>query len=255
MHSDLFRLHATIEEAHWWFVGRRRIMRDLVTAVLPPTPGGGGVIADIGCGTGANIAALSGMYECIGVDTSKDAVELARLRYPGVRFLLGEAPKVLGQQVSAVDLFLLMDVLEHLEDDVGTLSALVSAARPGALFLITVPADMRLWSAHDEIFGHYRRYDRETLRSLWSGLPVEAVLLSHFSSRLYPVVRAVRTLTRLRGGTFGAQGTDFRIPPAPMNRALTRLFSGEGVRLTGVLRGDSSPYRSGSSLIAILRVR
>ncbi len=256
MQSDLFRLHADIEETHWWFVARRRIMRDLVEAALPPMPTGKkSLVADIGCGTGANVASLSGMYECIGVDTSTDAIELARLRYPKVRFLLGEAPGILGPQAADVNLFMMMDVLEHLEHDARALSGLVSAARPGAIFLLTVPADMRLWSAHDEIFMHYRRYDPDTLRALWSGLPVDTLLLSHFSSRLYPIVRAVRTLTRLRGGTFGAKGTDFNVPAAPVNRALTAFFGGESARLKGVLRGASSPYKNGSSLIAILRVR
>jgi hypothetical protein len=148
-----------------------------------------------------------------------------------------------------------MDVLEHLEHDVRALSALISAAKPGAFFLITVPADMRLWSGHDEVFGHYRRYDRETFRALWSGLPVDALMVSHFSARLYPIVRVVRAVSRLRGATFGAEGTDFRVPAGPINRALIELFGGEAQRLTGVLRGTARPYRAGSSLVAVLRVR
>lgn len=251
MQTHLFLLHADIEDRHWWFVGRRRIMRSLVQAVLPPSRNN--QIVDVGCGTGANIASLSDAYDCVGVDTSSDAIAAARQRYPSVAFRLGTAPDALGEIARRADMFLCMDVLEHIENDRNVFASIVAPMKAGALFLVTVPADMALWSAHDESFGHFRRYDPDTLRRLWAEQPVSELLLSHFSSRLYPVVRAVRTVTRLRGKSFGAGGTDFRIPAAPMNRALTRLFAGEATRLVSALHGRAAPYRFGSSLVALLR--
>jgi hypothetical protein len=153
-----------------------------------------------------------------------------------------------------VDLFVLMDVLEHVRDDFAFLSDLLGRAAAGTQFLIAVPADMRLWSPHDEVVCHYRRYDRARLERLWQGLPVSVRLLSYANARLYWPVRLVRQVARLRGKAAGAAGTDFTLPPGPVNRALARCFAGETKRLLrGIDVPGAYPYRYGASLVAILR--
>jgi len=146
-----------------------------------------------------------------------------------------------------------MDVLEHVEDDVAMLSAQVAALKHGGIFLITVPANMQLWSQHDESFGHHRRYESDSLRAVWQGLPVRERLLSYFNSRLYPVVRAVRLLSNLRGRSWGRAGTDVSLPPGPVNRLLEGIFAGEATRLTA-LAGDEHRrgYGRDVSLIAVI---
>ncbi len=157
MQSAQFELHADIEQRHWWFVARRRILRQLIESVLPPSREN--TILDVGCGTGANLASLANDYRCVGIDTSAQAVALAQQRFPKVRFLTGFAPQdVPAEILAATRLVLLTDVLEHVEDEYALLSQLLAAVQPGTKFLITVPADPALWSPHDESFGHYRRY-------------------------------------------------------------------------------------------------
>jgi SAM-dependent methyltransferase len=251
VHPDLFRLHAQLEDQHWWFVGRRSITQSLVRTILPASSPH--LVVDVGCGTGANIAALSDSYRCIGIDTSLEAISLARERFSSVEFVHGVAPEALGDSARSADLFLVMDVLEHVPDDFSLFSSLLESAKLGALFLITVPANRWLWSEHDVSFGHYRRYDTNRLRQVWSGLPVSVLLLSQFNSRLYPIVRAVRLLTRLRGAPFGMGRTDLTLPPRPINRALSVTFAGEAARLRRVLERRAKPYRRGTSLIAIVR--
>jgi SAM-dependent methyltransferase len=253
MRSPQFELHADIEERHWWFRGRRRIMRDLARRVLS-TPTRASVV-DVGCGTGGNIAALSGEFSCIGVDSSAEAIELARRRYPEVRFFCDPVAALGDGTLGQAGLFLVMDVLEHVPDDFRLFSEILSAARPGAHLLITVPADMGLWSGHDESFGHYRRYDPERLALVWEGLPATPLILSHFNARLYPVIRLTRMLTRLRGRPFGRAGTDFRIPARPINALLEELFAGEARALLHALDGKrpGGGYSRGASLIALLR--
>lgn len=252
MQPELFQLHARVEEKHWWFVARRRIMRDVLQGVLPPDQNR--LVVDVGCGTGANVVSLADAYTCIGIDTSEEAIRFARQRFEGIRFIQGLAPQDLGEEAERMDAILLMDVLEHVEDDSALLAAQVNALKPGGLLLLTVPADMRLWSEHDVSFGHYRRYDLEGFRAVWRDLGIEEVMISYFNTRLYPIVRAIRTLNRLRGRAWGRSGTDLSIPPGPVNRWLERYFAGESKRLIALLNGRrNSGYGYGVSLIAILR--
>src|SRR5262245_26996147 len=107
MQSEQFRLHAQIEERHWWFVGRRRILRQLVRAVSPPAGKSDSIVVDIGCGTGANPAALADEYRCVGIDTSSEAVELARQRFPDITFIRGEAPRDVAKWLARASVVLL----------------------------------------------------------------------------------------------------------------------------------------------------
>ena len=251
MDKSQYDLHAEIEERHWWFVGRRRIMRRLVEQILPTSKDA--LVIDVGCGTGANIADLADSYDCTGIDTSELAIERAERRYQRVRFIRGKAPEDLGELASQADLFMMMDVLEHIEDDRSAFRELFEAARPGAQFLLTVPADMKLWTEHDVSFGHYRRYDMDEFAGLWKDLPATTALLSYFNTRLLPIIRAIRSRHKKSGKVSGQAGTDVWVPIRPANWLLTSIFAGEAGRLTRLLGGDSSPYQKGASLIAIVR--
>jgi len=251
MHTEQFQLHADIEEGHWWFVARRRIVQRLIARVVPPSRAA--TIVDVGCGTGANIAALAEHYSCVGIDTSAEAIALARQRFPGVRFVVGQAPQALGDVMPRARLVMLMDVLEHVSDDFALLSTLLAAAPAGCYFLLTVPADETLWTEHDESFGHYRRYDAGRLEQVWAGLPVKVHLLSYFNARLLPLIRLVRGWDQRRGKAAGRSGTDFWIPRPPFNALLGAVLAGEGRRLVKMLSGRGRPYRAGASLLAVLR--
>jgi SAM-dependent methyltransferase len=252
MGPEQFRLHAELEERHWWFVGRRTIACEIVERILPP--GRGRTVVDVGCGTGANIASLADRYEAVGIDPSAAAISYARERYPDVTFLCGSAPNGLGSIAADADLFLLMDVLEHVPDDRQLLGDLVGVSKPGSHILLTVPADMSLWSEHDVAFGHYRRYDLPLLREVWNGLPVTPRLVSYFNARLFPAVKAVRTVSRWRGGASGRSGTDLSSPPPVLNRVLSQVFAGEARRLVGCLDAvHPAGYPFGVSLVAVLR--
>ncbi len=251
MRPDLFALTADLEERHWWFTARRRIVKALIERILPPARSS--LVIDVGCGTGANIAALADDYACLGIDPSEVAIELARDRFPSVEFRVGSAPADLGESAQQADLFLLLDVLEHVEDDFAQFSAIAAAARPGAHILVTVPADPSLWSAHDVSHGHYRRYEPDRLEMIWHDLPFRVRLMSHFNARFYPMIRAVRLAGRMLGTSSGARETDLFQPPAPVNGLLETVFAGERRRLVELLEGRRDRgYRRGVSLIALL---
>ena len=256
MQQDQFELHCEIEERHWWFVARRQIICSLIHQLVPPAsdPTQQATVIDVGCGTGANVAALADDYRAVGIDTSAEAIRMAAQRFPGVDFRAGYAPDDLSDCIGQAELVMLNDVLEHVPDDFQLLTSLLAAMQPGAYCLITVPADLRLWSPHDESFGHYRRYDRQRLSRVWAELPVETVLCSYFNTRLYPIIRLLRGWNRRRGQTAGMAGTDFDIPSRPVNWLLQKVFAGERHRLFGLLGDhDGNAYARGVSLVAILR--
>ena len=248
MDAELYRLHADVEERHWWFTARRSIIGALLREVVPP--GSANLVIDVGCGTGANAAALAGDYHVIGIDPEPAAIAFARQRFPRVRFVEGSSPADLPQAVDAAA-FLFTDVLEHIEHDRAFLHEWLAVARPGAHFLITVPAEPALWSSHDEVFGHFRRYMPDTLSALWHNAPVKLKLLSAYNARLYPAIKLVRTISRAIGRTAGRAGSDLGRPLPLVNTMLHSIFQGEADRLKKALRGGPT-YRRGVSLIALL---
>jgi len=119
---------------------------------------------------------------------------------------------------------------------------------------MTVPADPKLWSPHDEVYGHCRRYTSEVLARVWEGLPVEARLLAPFNRILYPAVRVVRAVTNRRGRRVGSVKGDLSLPWSPVNCLLERLFSLEVPAILRLLNG--APTRvdgRGVSLFTVLR--
>lgn len=250
MQAEQYALHADIETRHWWFAARRRIVRSLVERLAPPSKSS--VVIDVGCGTGANVAALAESYACRGMDASPDAIEHARQRFPEVEFACESDFARRADWLAEARVVLLMDVLEHVEDDFLFLSRMLAPLEPGTQVVITVPADPRLWTPHDESFGHWRRYDLERLAATWRGLPVRQRLLSGYNARLYPVIRAVRAVTSARGKAAGRAGTDFAMPPEFANRLLEGFFAGERAALLRALDRGTVPYRHGASSIAVL---
>ena len=252
MQKATFELHAQLETQHWWFRARARLIHQLVRALSPPRVGQR--VLEVGCGTGGTLAVFADEYACCGVDPSEVAIALARQRFANVEFRCGYAPEDAKDLLARTGMVLLLDVLEHLEDDAAFLGKLVPAMSGGAYLIITVPADMRLWSPQDENYGHFRRYDRETLARALSGLPAALVCSSYFNSRLYPVIRLVRAVNVLRRRPSGAAGADLFLPPGWANRLLERIFAGEGRVLGQLLAGRREKgYRRGVSLLAILR--
>ncbi|SNB48123.1 bifunctional 2-polyprenyl-6-hydroxyphenol methylase/3-demethylubiquinol 3-O-methyltransferase UbiG [Geobacter sp. DSM 9736] len=244
MDISQFTLHAEIEDSHWWFCARREIIFSELKRFLPP--GAGMCLAEIGCGTGGNLRVLERHYSVLGVDLAPEAVKYASERLEAPVFL-GDFRDRLKGRWDQIDAVLLADVLEHVEDDVAFLHDIVSCLKPGGILLLTVPAHRFLWSHHDLVLGHIRRYSAAGLRALWQGLPVEELRFSSFNFILFPIMAAVRLLGR--GGERKEGESDLRPLPAPLNGLLFRLFALERL----LLKVCPLPY--GASYLALLRKR
>src|SRR5450631_4625860 len=113
MDEAQYDLHAEIEERHWWFAGRRTIVKRLLEKIVPPRPDA--LVIDVGCGTGANVAALAQSYRCLGLDESSQAIAHARARFPNVEYVCEAGVGARADRFASASAVLLMDVLEHVE--------------------------------------------------------------------------------------------------------------------------------------------
>ncbi|MEZ6154151.1 MAG: class I SAM-dependent methyltransferase, partial [Pirellulaceae bacterium] len=147
MESAQFQVHADLETTHWWFTARREIFRRLIDALIPPSKDR--LLVEVGCGTGGNIAKFASAYSCVGIDISPHAIERAVKLYPDHTFVCGEAPGDIEQELASASIVLLLDVLEHVDDDYQLLAQILSTVRPGCYVFLSVPADPCLWSQHD----------------------------------------------------------------------------------------------------------
>ncbi len=122
----------------------------------------------------------------------------------------------------AFDLVLMLDVLEHIADDLSALESAKSALRTGGHLVLSVPALSLLWSRHDEANAHHRRYNPQGLRRLLdtAGFEVETVRYFFFWT-VAPML--LRRVLAPAGTARGAADYDVAIPPAPINRTLETL--------------------------------
>lgn len=252
MRDEIQTHNAGIEDRHWWFAARRRILRALVDEIAA---GRRLRVVDVGCSTGGNAGSLADAHDVRGFDASVTAIRIASQRHPRARFDVATDLAPIRAAARDSDLVLLMDVIEHVEDDFHFVSSIASELAPGAHVLVTVPADPKLWSAHDVASQHWRRYTRERLERVWRDLPLEPRLVSPSNALLAPLVRGAR---KLRGERPPARGTgaDLAVPIAPLNALLRIAFEREAAPLARALRADArAPYRDGISWLAVLRRR
>ncbi|MHC4789665.1 MAG: class I SAM-dependent methyltransferase [Planctomycetota bacterium] len=243
MREAEIRIHKELEDVHWWFRGRRRVVLTLVRRFLRPSDG---AVLEVGCGTGGNLRRLAAAgYRVLGLEPDPRMAAVARRR-AGCPVLEGGLPDGLSVIEADVAAVLLLDVLEHIKDDEGALRAVAAFLPRGGWLIVTVPAFPSLWSYHDESFGHIRRYAPEQLRRRLRGAGFEVAWLSCFNIALLPAAVCVRAVRRLLGPTEGK--TDFYLPPRALNALLAGVFGFEAV-LAGRVR---VPF--GLSLCAVARV-
>jgi SAM-dependent methyltransferase len=193
---QFFAKIAAVEDRHFWFCARNRIIAAAAHGVVAGLAPGYRVL-EVGCGTGVVLRQLVEICrggEVIGMDLFPEAVAFASRR-ASCPVLAGDVlnPPELG----AIDMVGIFDVLEHLPDDRVILRGLHRLLKPGGALLLTVPAHMSLWSYFDVSSCHCRRYERGELASRLGEAGFRIEYLTEFMTVLFPLVWAGR---RLKGG-------------------------------------------------------
>jgi SAM-dependent methyltransferase len=242
MERVVYQQMAELDDRHWWYRARREIIADLIRrdGNLPP----GAQILEIGCGTGHNLAMLAGFGHVEGLELDDEARELSEKRL-GRKVLSSPLPELAGVPDRHYDLIGAFDVIEHIDDDRAALASVATKLKPGGRFIMTVPAHQWMWTAHDVVNHHKRRYSKSGVRRLIEESPLALVKLGYFNSMLFPLAVAERAFSKLRG----REDADVTLPPAPLNAALEAVFASERY-LVGRL-----PLPIGLSLFAVAEAR
>jgi len=229
---------AELDGLHWWYRARRDILAKLIERRIKLSKDAR--ILEIGCGTGHNVLMLKrfGDVDAIEIDPAARALATERL---GKEVGSAPLPELPGVPDGAYDMVAILDVLEHVEADEEALRSIARKLKPGGKILITVPAHQWMWSAHDVVNHHQRRYTRKTFKRVIDLAGLKLNLLSYFNSLLFPLAAAAR----LAGRVTGKEDSDDTLPTAPVNKLFEFLF---GLERHAIGR---MPLTPGVSLVAI----
>lgn len=232
-----------LEESHWWYRGRRALVRAALDRWAPPRRPL--QILDLACATGGSMRFLGDYGTVRGIDISEETIRLCRRR--GVATIVrGDALK-LPFRGERFDVVLALDAFEHFEDDRAAMAEVYRVLRPGGLLVATVPAFMLLWSPHDEAYHHFRRYRKAQLRARLEDAGFHTERVSYSSMALFLPVLGLRRLRALRPRPVEEATSDFAVPmPWPLEPLAALITRAEtalekrvdlpfGVSLYGVL--------------------
>jgi SAM-dependent methyltransferase len=229
------------EDRHWWFRGRRRVLNKVISGLELQR---GARILDAGCGSGRNMLELARYGEVTGIELSDIAIDAARAR--GVGEVVSGSVIDMPFADGSFDLAVCLDVIEHLENDRRALRELRRVVAPDGVLVVTVPAYQWLWSTHDTVNHHYRRYRQTTLLQAARESGWACAHATYFNSLLLPVAIAVRLLERARSGSRDSS-PDLWVPPEPINRLLQQPMNLEAA----IIGGGRRRIPAGLSLIAV----
>jgi SAM-dependent methyltransferase len=218
--TDLYHKEST----YWWNVSKRGMVLSLLrSSGFLENRGELGLAIDIGCGGGYTARVLESDWRMVGIDISRDSLQLCQSR--GLKRLCRVDVREfsLPFKTDSFDLVLALDVVEHVEDDIHALSECHRILKVGGLLIVTVPAFMALWSPWDEALGHRRRYTvlRLAETSQQAGLAVKKLTYMFFF--LFPIAVLIRGAKRLVQRDVKSYSSDFIPIPAALNSLLIQI--------------------------------
>lgn len=239
MDAQYLGAYRALYERHWWWRAREEMLTREIERLAPTAPLRR--ILDVGCGDALFFPVLRRFGEPYGVEPSPDALSPDSPWRPRIH----EGPFDGSFQPKArFDLVLALDVLEHLAAPAAFLDHVRRVSLPGAWFVITVPAFLALWTAHDDLNAHITRFRQKELVELVRAHGFEVVHARYFFVLLAVVKLATRLIETVRRSPPHSPG----VPRAPINALLHAVC-----RVEQAILGRSAPW-FGSSLLLIARV-
>ena len=201
-------------ESHWYYVSKGRALRSMLRGAECSE------ILDVGAGSGI----FSRQLLDAGIGDCATCVDPAYPKEYTESHNGHQLSFVRSHDQQTQDLVLLMDVLEHVEDDVQLLRQYTELMPRDGLVAITVPAFKFLWSGHDVFLEHYRRYSRSMLMKLVTDAGLELVDCRYFFGMLFPAVAALRLANarKLRNSTAEPKSS-LKSHGKMLNSMLTRI--------------------------------
>jgi SAM-dependent methyltransferase len=242
MEEIVYHTNYQLEDTYWWFVARNKIVLDIINKKCQLKEGDD--FLDAGCGTGGFTKQLGEHYNIIGLDSSEIALEYCRKR--GLKNLYKSYLEDFPKNEWNVKAISMLDVVEHIDDDIGVLKTAYDILPAGGYFIATVPAYMWLWSRHDEIHMHKRRYNKSNFTDLLreTGFKIE------FSTYINSFLLIPAMLKRFAENIFKISKADEQpvdeVSPL-MNKIFEKIFKFEG-KLLSIMR-----FPFGLSIFVIAR--
>jgi len=250
MQQHTYAIMRRVEESHWWFVGRRQIIRSFLQPIVCDLKTDAGDtkrdttlnMLDVGCGTGANLEMLSEFGQAEGVDVSAEALSFCQAR--GLQNVKLGAAEALPYEDNSFDLVTGLDVVEHLDDDLAGLKEMRRVLRRGGRTLLFVPAFMFLWGVQDDISNHRRRYTLKDLKRVVRGAGFEVERATYVNISFFAPILLGRLFMRATGLRPESENN---ITIGFLNGLMGKLLSAE----RGPLRYLNFPF--GVSIICVAR--
>jgi SAM-dependent methyltransferase len=247
MQQHTYSIMRRVEETHWWFVGRRKIIGSFIELVCvglkSKKPARESLnILDVGCGTGANLEMLSKFGKAEGVDVSAEALEFCRER--GLQQVKQGAAEALPYESDSFDLVTGLDVVEHLDDDITGLKEMWRVLRGDGRAVLFVPAFMFLWGVQDDISHHRRRYTLAGLKEAVRKAGFEIERASYVNLSFFAPILFGRLLMRVTGLRPVSENN---LTIGALNGMMGKLFAAERF----LLRHLNFPF--GVSIICVAR--
>jgi 2-polyprenyl-3-methyl-5-hydroxy-6-metoxy-1,4-benzoquinol methylase len=236
--AEYAQAYAHLYRNHWWWRARETYLISVLTSRLP-RPGTARIL-DVGCGSGLFFDRLQEFGEVRGVEADLSL----RTGVPAIDDRIHWGPLESLASDSRFTCILMLDVLEHMLDPVSALREACARLEPAGFLLATVPAFQLLWTRHDDMNQHVRRYSKRSFRSLLGEVGLRAELSRYFFHWTFAAKLLVRAVETLRRPSSSATVIP-KVPPAAINRALYALSRAEQSAFQRV------PLPFGSSLLVL----
>ncbi len=220
MEKEIYHEIALLEKDHWWYVARRKIIEKIISRLNLSKDCN---ILEIGCGTGGNLELLSRYGNIHAMEMDSDGIALAN-KHHITKVEYGKLPEYIPFKNKLFDFIIMLDVLEHIEEDKLSIKAVHERLKSNGIFVLTVPAFQFLWSFHDIIARHKKRYTQKDLCALLNKNGFSIIWSTYYNSILFPVIFFIRLWHRIIKKTGHSDNT---MPSNLLNSILIKIFSSE----------------------------